>query len=79
MTRADIYKYSKDRDIISHHNWRIDYQYIRVGSLFFRLHDLIKVNILDESNQNDTGFIIRGKISRFKKLCFCVARPSLAH
>ena len=36
--------------------------------MFFRLHDLVKVNILDESNENDTGFIIRGKISRFKKL-----------
>ena len=68
MTRTDIYKYSKDRDIIRHHRWRIDYQYVRVGSLFFRLHDLVKVNILDESNENDTDFKICGKISRFKKL-----------
>ena len=67
MTKTDIYKYSKDRDIISHHNWRIDYQYVRVGSLFFRLHDLVEVNILDESNENDADFTIRGKISKFKK------------
>ena len=68
MTRMDIYKYSKDRDIIHNYNWQINYKYVRIGKMFFRLHDLIEVNILSESNQNDTEFTICGKISRFKKI-----------
>lgn len=67
MTRVDIYKYSRDRDIIGNHNWQSSYKYVRVGELFFRLHDLMKVNILDESNQNDADFAICGKISKFEK------------
>ena len=68
MTRTDIYKYSRDRDIIGNHNWQSSYKYVKIGTMFFRLHDLMKVNILDESNENDTDFKICGKISRFKKI-----------
>ncbi len=68
MTRTDIYKYSRDRDIIGNHNWQSSYKYVKIGTMFFRLHDLMKVNILDESNENDTDFKICGTISRFKKI-----------
>lgn len=68
MTRVDIYKYAKDREIIGNHNWRTEYKYVRLGSKFFRLHDLMEINILNESNQNDNDFTINGKISKIKKI-----------
>lgn len=67
MTRVDIYTYSKDREIIGNHTWRTEYIYVRLGRKFFRLHDLTEINILDESNQRDDGFTIKGKISRLNK------------
>jgi hypothetical protein len=67
MTRVDIYKYAKDKEIIGNYNWKTDYKYVRLGFKFFRLHDLVEINILDESNQNDTDFTICGKISKFEK------------
>ena len=68
MTRVDIYKYAKDRELVGNHNWRVEYKYVRIGSKFFRTHDLMEINILDESNENDADFKICGKISRFKKI-----------
>lgn len=67
MTRVDIYKYSKDKEIIHNHKWQSSYKYVRVGSCFYRLHDLMEINILNESNQNDNDFTIIGKISIFEK------------
>lgn len=69
MTRVDIYSFAKDRDIITNRKWQSNYRYIRIGFYFYR-EDLTKINILDESNQNDTDFVIVGKISRFKKVQF---------
>ena len=69
MTRTDIYIYSKDRDIIKNHNWRPSYRYIRIGNNFYR-DDLLEINILDESNQNDSDFTINEKISVFEKIKF---------
>lgn len=69
MTRMDIYKYSKDRDIIKNHKWQTSYRYIRIGNNFYR-DDLVKINILNESNQNDDDFGIKGKISVFEKIKF---------
>lgn len=69
MTRMDIYKYSKDRDIIKNHKWRPSYRYIRIGSNFYRDY-LLEINILNESNQNDDDFGIEGKISVFEKIKF---------
>ena len=67
MTRVDIYKYAKDRELVGNHNWRVEYKYVRIGSKFFRTHDLMEINILDEWNQNDADFGICGKISKFEK------------
>ena len=41
MTRVDIYKYAKDRELVGNHNWRVEYKYVRIGSKFFRSHDLM--------------------------------------
>lgn len=68
MTRIDIYRYAKDKEIIGNHNWRAGYVYVRVGSKFFRLNDLMEKNILNESSQNDDNFKICGKISTIAKL-----------
>ena len=68
MTRIDIYKYSKDKEIIGNHNWRKDYVYERVGTKFFRLNDLMEINILNESSQKDDDFKICGKITTIAKL-----------
>ena len=68
MTRMDIYRHSKDKEIIGNHNWRKGYAYVRVGTKFFRLHDLMEINIWSESNQNDNDFKICGKISTITKL-----------
>ena len=69
MTRMDIYIYSKDREIIKNHRWQPSYRYIRIGQNFYR-DDLLEVNILNESSQNDSDFTINGKISRLEKLKF---------
>lgn len=68
MTRIDVYKYSKDREIIHNHKWQSSYKYVRIGSCFYRLHDLVEINILNESNENDKDFTVCGKISIFKKI-----------
>ena len=68
MTRIDIYRYAKDKEIIGNHSWRADYVYVRVGLKFFRLNDLMEINILKESSQNDDDFEICGKISTIAKL-----------
>ena len=36
MTRVDIYKYAKDRELVGNHNWRVEYKYVRIGSKFFK-------------------------------------------
>jgi hypothetical protein len=69
MTRIDVYKYSKDREIIKNHRWQKTYRYIRIGSKFYR-DDLMEINILEESNQHDNDFTINGKISLFQKFTF---------
>ena len=68
MTTIDIYRHAKDKEIIRNHKWRAGYVYVRVGSKFFRLNDLMEINILKESSQNDDDFEICGKISTIAKL-----------
>lgn len=67
MTRIDIYKYTEDRQKIGNHNWQHNYIYVKIGNCFYRLHDLMEINILNESNEKDDNFVCRGKISILQK------------
>lgn len=53
MTKIDIYTSAIDRQIIVNRNWSTSsFRYVKIGSKFYRYHDLLEVNMLNETDND---------------------------